>query len=161
LHGISFRPACFGARSRTPGWVPVQLELKSERFGIAISYPRFTNTDAFGFLLTSLGQPSQGGIRYCDRVIATSDSGRTGVDRLIRDFVQLSVFGGDRAPPTMVDVLRYTSSAGHRHAYCDGRTRDCHSQEHRARREAGHRGRRKPTNRKRQQHIGTASLVGD
>jgi hypothetical protein len=81
------------------------------------SYPRFTSTDSFGFLLTSLGQPSPGGIRYCDGVIATSDSGRTGVDRLIRDFLQLSVFGnlggaGDRAPPTMVDLLRYTSSAG-------------------------------------------------
>jgi hypothetical protein len=34
LHGISFRPTCFGARPRTPGWVPVQRELKTERFGI-------------------------------------------------------------------------------------------------------------------------------
>jgi len=26
LHGISFRPKCFGARPRTPGWVPVLLD---------------------------------------------------------------------------------------------------------------------------------------
>ena len=26
MHGISFRPTCFGARSRIPAWVPVELE---------------------------------------------------------------------------------------------------------------------------------------
>src|SRR6266436_7217143 len=36
LHGISFRPTCFGARTRTPGWVPVQhVEMKTERFAMA------------------------------------------------------------------------------------------------------------------------------
>ena len=35
LHRISFRPTCFEARPRTPGRVPVQLELKTERFGMA------------------------------------------------------------------------------------------------------------------------------
>ena len=34
MHGISFRPTCFGARPRTPGWVPVQIELKTERLGM-------------------------------------------------------------------------------------------------------------------------------
>ena len=35
-HGISFRPTCFGARTRTPGWVPVQhVEMKTERFAMA------------------------------------------------------------------------------------------------------------------------------
>ena len=32
---FAFRPTCFGARSRTPGWVPIQLELKTERLGMA------------------------------------------------------------------------------------------------------------------------------
>jgi hypothetical protein len=36
LHGISFRPTCFGASTRTPGWVPVQhVEMKTERFAMA------------------------------------------------------------------------------------------------------------------------------
>src|SRR6266436_2005074 len=37
LHSISFRPTCFGARPRTPGWVPVQqVELGIERFAMAL-----------------------------------------------------------------------------------------------------------------------------
>jgi len=36
LHGVSFRPTCFGAKPRTPGWVPVQqVELKTERVAMA------------------------------------------------------------------------------------------------------------------------------
>jgi hypothetical protein len=35
LHGISLRPTCFGAKPWTPAWVPVQLELTTERFGMA------------------------------------------------------------------------------------------------------------------------------
>jgi hypothetical protein len=69
-------------------------------------------------LLTNLNQPTPGGIRYCDGVISTSDDRRTGVDRLIREFAQLSLFGNlagtpGRDPLTIVDVLRYTPSTGH------------------------------------------------
>ena len=51
MHGISFRPTCFGARSRTPGRVPVQqVGLKSERFGMAY---RLSLTYAFVCLRSS------------------------------------------------------------------------------------------------------------
>jgi hypothetical protein len=87
--------------------------------GIAYAFetnPRFTATDTFDRLLTNFNQPIRG-IRYCDGVITAVDYDRTGVDRVIRDFMQLSLFGNlanmsDREPPTMVDVLTYTPSAG-------------------------------------------------
>jgi hypothetical protein len=51
------------------------------------------------------------GVHFCDGFVATtSDSGRIGVDRLIRDFIQVSVFSNGGTSP-MVKAFTYRPSA--------------------------------------------------
>jgi len=64
LHGVSFRPTCFGARPRTPGQVPVQLkvELKAERVAMA-----FRLLSAYAFARPESEQYSSHPQIDCDR----------------------------------------------------------------------------------------------
>jgi hypothetical protein len=76
------------------------------------SYPQFTITDTFVDLLT-INQPNRYGERYCDEFSTSSGSRLAGMDRLMRDFVDLTVLSGRASRvPTVVDVLSYTPSAG-------------------------------------------------
>jgi hypothetical protein len=81
----------------------------------------FTVTDTFGFLLAKLNTPVRGH-RYCDNQIVQANyvypiAGRIGVDRLVHDFVTLTLLanlGGTEAkpegPPTMADTLTFTTT---------------------------------------------------
>ena len=37
LHSFFFRPTCFGAMPRTPGWVPVQFEIEGRTLWDGVS----------------------------------------------------------------------------------------------------------------------------
>jgi hypothetical protein len=88
----------------------------------------FTVTDTFSFLLRDI--PDQPGNNYCDGHIVGPNYiypavGKIGMDRMIRDFVNLTLFGGltspaanasnpttanPKGPPTMVDQLKFTTT---------------------------------------------------
>jgi hypothetical protein len=83
----------------------------------------FTSTDTFGYLVTQLNRPNRYGERYCDGKIVLNNyiypiAGRVGVDKTVRTFVELTVFGGlggpaaqqGKGPPTMVDKLTFTTA---------------------------------------------------
>jgi len=83
----------------------------------------FTVTDTFGFLLTKLNVLVRGE-RYCDGQIVRANyvypvAGRIGVDRLVDDFINLTLFGnlagamanpGAGGAPTMADHLSFTTA---------------------------------------------------
>jgi hypothetical protein len=83
---------------------------------------QFTVTDTFSHLLTRLNTPVRGK-HYCDGQIAYANyiypiAGRIGVDKLIKDFIELTLFGnlagkgadpGAGGLPTMVDKLTFTT----------------------------------------------------
>ena len=83
----------------------------------------FTVTDTFSYLLTKLNVDVRG-YRYCNGQIAGPNyvypiAGRIGIDRMVHDFVELTLFGNltepDAAPgktgaPTMVDELAFTTT---------------------------------------------------
>jgi hypothetical protein len=78
----------------------------------------FTATDTFSGLLTNVPE------NYCEGFIATANyvypiTGRIGVDKLVGDFIDLTLFGnladqggtpGSKGPPTMSDHLTYTTT---------------------------------------------------
>lgn len=83
----------------------------------------FTSTDTFGYLVTTLNRPNGYGERYCDGKIVMQNyiypiAGRVGVDKTVRTFIELTVFGGlggpaaaqGKGPPTMVDKLTFTTT---------------------------------------------------
>jgi hypothetical protein len=83
----------------------------------------FTVTDTFSHLLTKLNTEVRGR-RYCDRGIVEANyvypiSGRIGVDKVVDDFIELTLFGSLAEPkakstapgaPTMVDTLVFTTT---------------------------------------------------
>jgi hypothetical protein len=83
----------------------------------------FTVTDNFGYLLAKLNTPVRGH-RYCDNQIVQANyvypiAGRIGVDRLVHDFVTLTLLAnlggadakpGEEGPPTMADTLTFTTT---------------------------------------------------
>lgn len=83
----------------------------------------FTITDTFSHLLTTLNAVvREGGRRDCDGYIVQANYiypivGRIGVDKLVYDFLDLTIFGalaGPKAtpagPPTMADKLTFTTT---------------------------------------------------
>lgn len=85
----------------------------------------FTVTDTFSYLLRDI--PDQPGNNYCDGHIVGPNYiypavGKIGMDRMIGDFVNLTLFGGlagqssagspnaTKGPPTMVDQLKFTTT---------------------------------------------------
>jgi hypothetical protein len=82
----------------------------------------FTVTDTFGYLLANLNAAKPRGIRYCDGQIVGPNyvypiTGRVGVDRTVKDFSRLLLFGGlagkegkAGAAPTMTDDLIFTTT---------------------------------------------------
>jgi hypothetical protein len=84
----------------------------------------FTVTDTFRGLLTELNAAEVRGRRYCDGQIVEANyvypiTGRIGVDRIVYDFLDLTVFanlagpksGPDNSgPPTMADKLTFTTT---------------------------------------------------
>jgi hypothetical protein len=76
----------------------------------------FTVTDTFGFLLTQVPE------KYCEGFVVDAHyvypiTGRIGVDKLVTDFIDLTLFGAlagtqDKpdGPPTMVDNLTFTTT---------------------------------------------------
>jgi hypothetical protein len=85
----------------------------------------FTVTDTFAYLLRDI--PDQPGNNYCDGHIVGPNYiypavGKIGMDRMIGDFVNLTLFGGlagtssagspnvTKGPPTMVDQLKFTTT---------------------------------------------------
>jgi hypothetical protein len=84
----------------------------------------FTVTDTFRGLLTELNQKKRADRYYCDGHIVKENyiypiAGRIGVDKLTRDFIDLTIFGnlgGKDAkpdapgPPTMADELTFTTT---------------------------------------------------
>jgi len=77
----------------------------------------FTTSDRFSYLVSQLNRPNKSGRRYCDgKIVAENQvypiAGRIGVDKSIRDFMEVSVFGnlaGSKAP-TMTDNLAFATS---------------------------------------------------
>jgi hypothetical protein len=83
----------------------------------------FTVTDRFDHLITKLNSIDRG-VRYCDQSIVQANyvypiAGRIGVDRLVRDFIELTLFGnlaektatnGVTGAPTMSDKLVFTTT---------------------------------------------------
>jgi hypothetical protein len=83
----------------------------------------FTVTDTFSNLIAKVNTPTRG-VRYCDRFLVQANyvypiTGRIGVDRLVRDFIRLTLFGnlsgtnaapGNRGAPTMLDKLTFTTT---------------------------------------------------
>jgi hypothetical protein len=83
----------------------------------------FTVTDTFSYLLTKLNTPVRGQ-RYCDGQIVQANyvypiAGRIGVDRLVKDFIELTLFAnlagkqanpGAGGAPTMADKLTFTTT---------------------------------------------------
>lgn len=82
----------------------------------------FTVTDTFGFLLAKLDAAKVRNVRYCDGQIVGPNyvypiAGRVGVDRTVKDFSRLLLFGGlagkegkAGAAPTMTDDLIFTTA---------------------------------------------------
>jgi hypothetical protein len=82
----------------------------------------FTITDTFGFLLANLNATAPRGVRYCDGQIVGPNyvypiAGRVGVDRTVKDFSRLLLFGNlagkegkAGAAPTMTDDLIFTTA---------------------------------------------------
>lgn len=82
----------------------------------------FTVTDTFGYLLANLNAAAPRGIRYCDGQIIGPNyiypaTGRVGVDRTVKDFSRLLLFGNlagkdgkAGAAPTMTDDLIFTTT---------------------------------------------------
>jgi hypothetical protein len=76
----------------------------------------FTVTDTFSYLLTRLNTEVRGR-RYCDGKIVRANytypiAGRIGVDKLAKDFIQMTLFenlGKPGAAPTMADKLTFTT----------------------------------------------------
>jgi hypothetical protein len=83
----------------------------------------FTVTDTFSYLLTKLNTEVRGH-RYCDGQLVNANyvypiAGRIGIDKMVHDFVELTLFGGLTEPkaapgatgaPTMVDELAFTTT---------------------------------------------------
>jgi len=83
----------------------------------------FTVTDTFSYLVAKLNTPVRGRY-YCEpRLVAENYiypiAGRIGVDKLVHDFVQLTLFGGlagkqanpgEGGAPTMADKLTFTTT---------------------------------------------------
>src|SRR6201991_5186395 len=83
----------------------------------------FTVTDTFSYLLTKLNVDVRG-FRYCDGQIVQANyaypiAGRIGIDRLVKDFIELTLFGslaepksvpGATGAPTMADKLTFTTA---------------------------------------------------
>jgi hypothetical protein len=82
----------------------------------------FTVTDTFRFLLANLNAAKPRNVRYCDGQIVGPNyvypiTGRVGVDRTVKDFSRLLLFGGlagkdgkAGAAPTMTDDLIFTTT---------------------------------------------------
>jgi hypothetical protein len=80
----------------------------------------FTTTDTFIFLVTKLNRQNRYGERYCDGKVVRENyiyplAGRIGVDKSVRDFLELTIFGGlggEKGPgaPTMTDNLAFTTT---------------------------------------------------
>jgi hypothetical protein len=80
----------------------------------------FTSADTFGFLVMQLNRKNRYNQHYCDGKIVGERfiyplSGRIGVDKTVRTFIELTVFeslGADKkaGPPTMVDKLTFTTA---------------------------------------------------
>jgi hypothetical protein len=82
----------------------------------------FTVTDTFGFLLANLNAAKVRNVRYCDGQIVGPNyvypiAGRVGVDRTVKDFSRLLLFGGlagkegkPGAAPTMTDDLTFITA---------------------------------------------------
>jgi hypothetical protein len=76
----------------------------------------FTSTDTFSYLLTKVPE------KYCEGYVVDANyvypiTGRIGVDKLVDDFINLTLFGalaGTKAkpdgPPTMADDLKFTTT---------------------------------------------------
>jgi hypothetical protein len=85
----------------------------------------FTVTDTFGYLLTKLNTEVRG-VHYCDGQLVAANyvypiAGRIGIDRMVRDFIELTLFAnlvepkatqGGAGAPTMVDQLTFTTNIG-------------------------------------------------
>jgi hypothetical protein len=83
----------------------------------------FLVTDTFSYLLTKLNNPVNGQ-RYCDGQLVGPNyvypiAGRIGIDKMVRDFIELTLFAslseptakpGDAGAPTMADELTFTTS---------------------------------------------------
>jgi hypothetical protein len=83
----------------------------------------FTVTDTFSNLIAKVNTPVRG-VRYCDQFIVQANyiypiTGRIGVDKLVHDFIRLTLFGnlaskdadpGARGAPTMLDRLTFTTT---------------------------------------------------
>lgn len=83
----------------------------------------FTTTDTFSYLLTKLNAEVQGQ-RYCDGHVVQANyaypiAGRIGIDRMVHDFIELTLFASLREPnakpgsvgaPTMSDTLAFTTT---------------------------------------------------
>ena len=90
----------------------------------------FTVTDTFSFLLRDIPDDPENNNDYCEGQIVGPNyiypvSGKIGIDRMIADFVNLTLFGGlsappssagnpttanSKGPPTMVDQLQFTTT---------------------------------------------------
>ena len=90
----------------------------------------FTITDTFSFLLRNIPDDASMGGFYCEGHIAGPNyiypvAGKIGIDRMIGDFINLTLFGGlaappssannpttasSKGPPTMVDQLQFTTT---------------------------------------------------
>jgi hypothetical protein len=97
-----------------PQYARVRQFVKSFYFDVGIAYAfdsnqGFTTTDTFGGPLTNLALAVRG-VYYCDGFIATAnDTGLIGVDKLITDFMELSLFANNNGP--IVNDLTYRPSA--------------------------------------------------
>jgi len=83
----------------------------------------FTVTDTFSYLVTKLNTPVRGR-RYCDGQIVQANyaypiAGRIGIDKLVRSFIELTLFAnlagkeanpGAGGAPTMADKLTFTTT---------------------------------------------------
>jgi hypothetical protein len=82
----------------------------------------FMVTDTFSYLLTKLNTPVRGQ-RYCDGQLVGPNyvypiAGRIGIDKMVRDFIELTLFAnlepdakpGAGGAPTMSDELTFTTS---------------------------------------------------
>jgi hypothetical protein len=90
----------------------------------------FTVTDTFSYLLRHIPDDASMGGLYCEGHIAGPNyvypvAGKIGIDRMIEDFINLTLFGGlaappssagnpttasSKGPPTMVDQLQFTTT---------------------------------------------------
>ncbi|AVT80650.1 hypothetical protein [Rhodopseudomonas palustris] len=78
----------------------------------------FTVTDTFEYLLKTLNDPSRGS--YCNGQIVAANyiypiTGRIGVEKLVKDFIELTLFGNlagsnNGAVPAMTDKLVFTTT---------------------------------------------------